>query len=471
MNKVEVVKFIEENKDIFFEISDQIWSYAEIAFHEYKSSEKLSSALEVFGFEVERNIAGIPTAFKGIFGSGNPVIGILGEFDALPNLSQKENLTTKEEEVSGANGHGCGHNLFGSGSLAAAVGIKEYIRQNNISGTVVYFGCPAEESGSGKAFMAREGAFDGLDVALAWHPGNANYVLGSSMLANYQVDYHFKGIASHAAASPHLGRSALDAVELMNVGCNYLREHVIPEARFHYAVLDTGGSLPNVVQPHATVTYLIRAPKNSQVEEIYERINKVARGAALMTETEVEIELNRACSNIVNNRTLERQIQKNLEELDLISYTEEEKNIAKTFNDTVKIKSPITPFPVGEEFEKSIKDEELVSEIVPYTPLDLAMPGSSDVGDVSWNTPTAQAFITCFAKDTPGHSWQLVAQGKNSTAHKGLIYAGQVLASTAIDLFENPEILSKAKSEFKEKLNGEVYKPAISKNIKPPIED
>ena len=315
MEKSKVFEIITSKKTMLNNLADDIWEYAETAFAEFKSAEALAKTLEDEGFSVTREVADIPTAFSASFGSGKPIIGILGEFDALSNLSQVANTTEKTPLIQGKAGHGCGHHLLGVGSLAAAIAVKEYLTQTGKSGTVIYYGCPGEEGGSGKAFMARDGVFDELDVAFCWHPSDANGIMAGSSLANIQVSYKFKGIAAHAAACPHLGRSALDAVELMNVGVNFLREHIIPEARVHYAITNTGGYSPNVVQPEAEVLYLIRAPKNQGAQEIYERVNKIAKGAALMTETELEIDFVKACSNLVPNTTLEKVLHKNMQEL------------------------------------------------------------------------------------------------------------------------------------------------------------
>ncbi|MDF2936651.1 MAG: aminobenzoyl-glutamate utilization protein [Paenibacillaceae bacterium] len=273
-------------------LSDRIWELAETKFEEFASAELLASRLEQEGFAVEQGIGGLPTAFMASYSNspdGGPVIALLGEYDALPGLSQCDGLTVRQAVERGGNGHGCGHHLLGTGSLAAAVILKAVMEKEGLAGTIRYYGCPAEEGGSGKTFLVREKAFQGVDAALTWHPGYGNAVVSHTSSANYQVRYRFSGISSHAAASPHTGRSALDAVELMNVGANYLREHVGKDVQFHYAVTDTGGFSPNVVQATAEVVYLIRAPDVRQVEEVYTRINDTAKGAALMTGTEVEV--------------------------------------------------------------------------------------------------------------------------------------------------------------------------------------
>ena len=278
---------------------------------------------------------GIDTAFTASFGSGRPVIGFLGEFDALAGLSQEAGRVEKAALQPGGNGHGCGHNLLGVAAAAAAAAVKEYLEKTGQPGTVIFFGCPGEEGGSGKAFMAREGAFDGLDFAVTWHPSDVNSVRTGSSLANFQVLFQFEGVSAHAAGCPEMGRSALDAVELMNVGSNYLREHIIQEARLHYAVLDTGGYSPNVVQNHAGVLYLIRAPRIGQAKEIYDRVVDVARGAALMTGTQMHYELIKSCANVVPNRVMEQVMYEAMRDVPLPVYTEAEYENAGAFAGTV----------------------------------------------------------------------------------------------------------------------------------------
>ncbi|MBQ2250486.1 MAG: amidohydrolase, partial [Lachnospiraceae bacterium] len=316
------------------EASDIIWDCAETAFLEIKSMKVLCDLLRKEGFEVEEGIADVPTAFKGTFGSGKPVIGFLGEYDALSGLNQVAGIAEKQAFNSGAPGHGCGHNMLGTAALSAAMGVKKYLQETGKSGTVIFFGCPGEEGGSGKAFMAKGGAFEGLDAAITWHPGDNNRADTGSSLANYQVAYKFYGTSAHAGGAPHLGRSALDALELMNMGVQFLREHVIPEARIHYAITNTGGYSPNVVQPYAEVLYLIRAPRNAQVEEIYQRVNKIAEGAAHMTETRVEIDFVKGCSNLISNKVIAKKLWENLHEIGSPEYTEEEMALAKAIHES-----------------------------------------------------------------------------------------------------------------------------------------
>lgn len=468
-----IIEIIESKKDKLTAVSDCIWDNPETAFTEYESVKALCNLLKEEGFTIEEGVAGVKTAFTGKFGSGKPVIGILGEFDALSGLSQISGCAEKKALTAGANGHGCGHHLLGTAGIAAAIAIKDYLESTGKEGTVIFFGCPGEEGGSGKAFMAREGVFDVLDCALSWHPSDATNAWSGSTLANVQVAYKFKGIAAHAAAVPHLGRSALDAVELMNVGVNYLREHVIPEARMHYAVTNTGGFSPNVVQAEAEVLYLIRAPKNAQVQEIYKRINKIAQGAALMTETDMEIDFIKACSNIIPNNVLERVLDEKLREIPHPAYTEEEIALAEKFRATSPAKgSTVNGFAdkvTGAENKKemlALADKALLDVVMPYIPSEAALAGSSDVGDASWVCPTAQINVACYAADTPGHSWQLVAQGKQGPAHKGMLYAGKVMAAAAIKLMENPELIQQAKEEHKMRV-GEGYVCPIPKGVQP----
>ncbi|WP_188067129.1 M20 family metallopeptidase [Brevibacillus brevis] len=463
MHTKRIAEMIEKKRDAFIKVSDQIWAFAETRFEEYQSAELLAQTLEGEGFKVERGVGGIKTAFIGSFGSGNPVVAILGEFDALSGMSQKKGQTKEEPLVAGANGHGCGHNLLGTASLAAAIAVKEYMEENNMKGTVRYYGCPGEEGGSGKAFMARAGLFDDVDFALCWHPMGYNSIMSTDSLANYQIYFKFKGKSAHAAASPHLGRSALDAVELMNVGVNYLREHIIPEARVHYAITNSGGLSPNVVQPKAEVLYLIRAPKVDQVQEIYERVCKIAQGAALMTETDVEIVFDKACSNLVQNKLLEEVMYKNFQELGVPMQDEAELQLAKEMRATLSKQELAT----SEKQSSDMPAPDMVTWLNPYDGSKIPLNGSTDVGDVSWITPTAQCTTACYVNGSTLHSWQWVSFGATSMAHKGMLHAGKVMASTAIDMLKKPELIEQAKAELKQRLGGQTYVCPIPEGVKP----
>ncbi len=404
-SKRKAAQYIDDHKKDFAHLSDQIWTFSETRFEEVRSANVLCDTLKKEAFEIESGIGGMPTAFIASYGSGSPVIGILAEYDALSGLSQKAGHGDKCPVEEGGNGHGCGHNLLGVGSLAAAVAVKNHLEMNKGSGTIRLYGCPAEEGGSGKVYMVRAGAFDDVDIALSWHPFAQNAVWSVSSLANYQVYFRFHGKSAHAAASPHLGRSALDAVELMNVGVNYMREHVVPEARIHYAVTNTGGTAPNVVQAEAEVLYLMRAPELNQVQDIYERVCDIARGAALMTQTRCEIVFDKACSNVVLNDTLNRVLYENLKKVGPATITTEDEayanKITKTLSPSdlateenmVKMYAPQQ----GYKVVKALRGKVLSDQIIPYEGTAGVLPGSTDVGDVSWVVPTAQIITSCYA--------------------------------------------------------------------------
>jgi aminobenzoyl-glutamate utilization protein B len=472
---MDTFKFVEnilnEKEAFLVDVSKQVWENPETRFEEYTSAKILMDALKEEGFNVTENLGGIKTAFKGSFGSGSPVIGVLGEFDALSGLSQEGGIAEHHPIVPNGNGHGCGHNLLGTGALAAAISIKEYMEENNLSGIIEYYGCPGEEGGSGKTFMARENVFDGLDVALTWHPSPTNSIMSKSSLANYQVKFKFKGISSHAAASPHLGRSALDAVELMSSGVNYLREHIIPEARIHYAVTNAGGHSPNVVQSDAEVLYLIRSPQLKDVESIYKRVCKVAKGAAMMTETNVTIEIDKACSNYVPNRALEAVMYEQLKKCGNIEYSEEEKSYAKEIWNSLNQQQKEDALPSVENFgaedSHKLQDKYLSDVIHEYVPNDMAMPGSTDVSDVSWNAPTAQCSAATCAMGTPFHSWQMVAQGVTSVANKGMLRAGKVMGLTGIEILNHPEKLEEIKREHTNNFKDRPYHCPIPDEVSP----
>jgi aminobenzoyl-glutamate utilization protein B len=468
-----IEQIIENKRDTLIRISDRIWECAETRFEEYQSAELLCQALEEEGFDVERGVGGIQTAFIGSYGFGKPVIGILGEFDALSGLSQKKHSSMKEHVKERGNGHGCGHNLFGTSVLASVIAVKEYMTEHNLNGTIRYYGCPGEEGGSGKTFMVREGLFDDVDCSLTWHPGSFAGMFSSTTLANFQVYFRFKGVASHAANSPHLGRSALDAVELMNVGVNYLREHIIPEARVHYSIVNSGGLSPNVVQAEAEVLYLIRAPQLADVKAIYERVYNIAKGAALMTETEVEVRFDKACSNYIPNSVLGTIMYENLKRFPLPTYNDTERQFATEMMN--KITDDDVQSTIGEIkrlykkklVSKEMKETLILDQVLPNKESNEILFGSTDVGDVSWITPTAQFWGPCFVFGTPLHSWQLVSQGATSIAHKGMLYAGKVLAGTAIDLFTYPELIEQAKGEFHEKRESTQYECPIPSGVNP----
>jgi len=409
-------------------------------------------------------VADIPTALIASYGTGSPVIAILGEYDALPGLSQEKALAEKKPIKKGASGHGCGHNSLGVGALAACFGVKKFLEENPVSGTVKFFGCPAEEAGDGKLFMIRAGLFDQVDAAVTWHSGTINSVVSTPTMAVMTAYFRFTGKSAHAAFDPYSGRSALDAVELMNVGANYLREHIIPDSRIHYAITNPGGTAPNVVQAEAEAYYLVRAPTLSLAQGIYDRVCDVARGAALMTGTRLDISYQGGVSNYLPNAVLNQVLYKNMEEIGPPKFDQADIAFAK------EITKSLTPDDLKTELDQLIRrgmsrneagrqmaGKVLADFIVPYKPLDAVHPGSSDMGDVSLVVPT-----TCFngatlALGTPGHSWQTVSQSASSIAHKGVIAAGQYMAATAIDLFNDPETVEKAKVQHQEDMAGETY--------------
>ncbi len=473
--KERICEIIDQKSQVFTKVSDDIWGYAETRFSLPKSADALCAALKTEGFSVQRGLGGMSDAFVAEYGSGKPVIGILGEYDALPTLNQKADIPHKEASETGKPGHGCGHNLLGAGALAAAVGIKDCMKEAGLTGTIRYFGCPAEESGSGKAFMARAGVFDGMDGILTWHPMTETTIWGTSSLANYQVYFTFNGVSSHAAAAPEMGRSALDAAELMNIGVNFLREHIVQEARIHYAYLDAGGEFPNVVQSTAKMLYFVRAPRSSQVREIFNRVLDVAEGAAKMTGTQMEMEFDSACSEYIVNERLAKAMYSNMERLGKIPFDREDMEYAKQFSDKldepsrVSFHNKIRKWFAGKDASavEALCKLPIMDELVPYSLTDAAIPGSTDVGDASWQAPTVQLMTSCFPAGTVSHSWQFVACGKSPMAHKAMLYAGKVMAMTALDMLTEPSLLTQARQEYEQRLGSERYISAIPKQITP----
>ncbi|MGG5342659.1 aminobenzoyl-glutamate utilization protein B [Enterococcus sp. AZ020] len=472
--KQKITELIDAKKEQFTAAADQIWGTPETRFATAESVKPFLEILEKEGFAVETGLANMEHSFVATYGSGNPVIGILAEYDALGNLSQVADLGEQKAEHEGGNGHGCGHNLLGTGALAGAVGIKDLMEQEELTGTIKLFGCPAEESGYGKAFMARDGVFDCLDVALAWHPMDTSMAWGLSSLAVYQIYYNFKGRSAHAAAAPEQGRSALDAAELMNIGVQFLREHIIDEGRVHYAFMDAGGESANVVQPTASLYYFIRAPKLDQAEAIYKRVNKIAEGAALMTETELEIVFDSACANYLPNQEMTTAMYENLKEFGDLNLTKEDQEYSQRYYDSLDDATKAGLITRARQMNPTASEEEIqrlgtlpvLDQIGPLA-FSNATSGSTDVGDVSWVCPTAQVLIGCEPQGTPPHSWQWVANGKSSVAHKGLLAAGKTIATTAYDLLTNPELVEKAKAEHQVTVGGQKYQSAIPADVMP----
>ena len=455
MDKQGVIKYLEERASDFYALSDKIWGNAEIRFKEKESVKDYVSFLEKEGFSVTVGLAGLKTAFSATWGSGKPVIGFLGEYDALPGLSQKAGVAEKSPIEENGNGHGCGHNLLGVVALMGAVGYKHFLESEGKSGTVIYFGCPAEEGGSGKTFMAREGCFNQLDAALSWHPADINMMPPGPVLANDSIRYSFQGKASHAAAAPEAGRSALDALELMNIGVQFLREHMPSSARIHYAITDTGGISPNIVQSHASALYQIRAPYAPELASLYERVNNIAKGAALMTDTQVEIKFLKGTSNTLLIPALDELMYRNMCEIP--NPVSGAKDMDFAFEIVKTQKDPAT-----------IGDSAFDIKPKPWNKAgNIPLPGSSDVGDVSWVCPVTQCGTSTWPKGTAAHSWQAVACGKSDFAHRGMLYAGEIIAATAVDIYQNPEVIETAWKQLREKTGGLPYNCPIPKEITP----
>ncbi len=443
ITKQAIMASVEKHEANLIKISDEIWALAETAFEETKSSKILADYAEKQGFKVERGVAGIPTAFVATYGSGSPVISVLGEFDALPGLSQKVQ-PTKNPLKDGDAGHGCGHNLFGAASLGAAIAVKELIESGKIKGTVKFFGTPSEEKYFGKIWMVREGLWNDVDVNVSWHPAAEMKADVQSSLALVDFKVEFYGQAAHASADPWNGRSASDALELYTTGINYYREHVKPTVRMHYHIQD-GGQVVNVVPDYARLWMRVRDNKRSGLMPVYERVMKMAEGAAIMANVDYKVSLISGIYEVLINREGGKIMQANLDLLGSIKYTEEEIAFAKKIQETTGKEQ------VG--MDSDIKPLEETKENPGG--------GSTDVGDVSWNVPNINLSVTTAPKDTPWHSWAVVACGGMSIGHKGMNYASKAMAMTMVDLFENPELVEKVKAEYLERKGNEVYKSNI----------
>ncbi len=449
-NKKAAIASVEKHKAALIQLSDSIWSLAEEAFQEDISSKLLADYAEKNGFSVERGVAGMPTAFVASYGSGKPVISVLGEFDALPGISQKAQ-PTKEPLNEGAGGHGCGHNLFGAGSLGAAIAAKELIEQGKLKGTIKFFGTPSEEKYFGKIWMVRDGLWNDVDVNLSWHPSASTKADVQSSLALVDFKVEFYGQAAHASADPWNGRSASDALELYTTGINYYREHVKPTVRIHYHIQD-GGQVVNVVPDYSKLWVRVRDTKRSGMMPVYEQVQKMAEGAAIMANVEYKISLISGIYEVLVNRSGGEIMQKNLELLGPITYTEEETAFGKKIQEVTKkeqlgMDSAIHPLEATKEHPGG---------------------GSTDVGDVSWNVANINLGVTTAPKDTPWHSWAVVACGGMSIGHKGMAYAAKAMGMTMVDLFENPKLVAKVKAEYLERKGNEVYE-AIVPEGPPPI--
>lgn len=452
-SKTDVIAAIDAQRATYEKLALDIWNYAEVGYQEVKSSAALQEQLAKAGFTVQAGVAGIPTAFSASFGSGSPVIAILGEFDALPGVSQDAVPEKKERPGVGA-GHACGHHLFGAGSAAAAVAVKDWLQASGRSGTVRFYGTPAEEGGSGKVYFVREGLFNDVDIVLHWHAGDRNAVRLSSSLANKSGKFRFRGSSSHASAAPERGRSALDGVEGMNHMVNMLREHVPDSTRIHY-VITRGGEAPNVVPAFAEVYYYVRSPSREVVEDVWSRVEKAAQGAALGTGTTVDSEVIGGVYELLPNEALARAMHANLLAVGGVTYTEAEKEFAAKIGRTLYGK------PVAVE---------TAATVLPFDPKSASSGGgSTDVGDVSWAAPTVGLNAATWVPGTPAHSWQAVAAGGTTIGLKGMTVAAKTIALTAIDLFTTPELVAKAKEEFQQRRGRDFkYSPLLG-NRAPPL--
>ncbi len=460
--------WIDDNKEHLIEISDKIWELAELGLIEFKSSALLAAELKKHGFRVVRGVAGMPTAFVASWGKGKPVVGFLGEYDALPGLSQKD-IPREEPIESGKPGHGCGHNIYGTSAMAAAIAVKKVMEKSGLRGTIKFFGCPAEENYSGKVYMVQDGCFKYVDAVLGHHPGSMNAASLRSSLSIVSARFHFYGKAAHAGGAPEQGRSALDAVELMNVGVNFLREHVIQDARIHY-IVEKGGFQPNIVPPYARSWYYVRAPERHEVEYIYDWIVDIAKGAAMMTRTELKIEVEAGIYNVVPNRTIAEVVVKNMREIGLPKYNREELRFAAAIAKTIPREAKITQLkntkrPGWERLVDKLMDDEVPD---PWGDGEY-MHGSTDVADVSWQAPTVEFYTATWALGTPGHSWQNVAQSRAGVGHKSLIFSAKVMAGTAIDLLTDGKIVRKANEEHRRRIGDKKYKSPIPAGSKPPL--
>ena len=458
-SKKAALSYIGEQAARFEELADRIWDNPELSLKEVKSAALYCETLRELGFTVSEKLCGIDTAFCGSYGSGAPVIGILGEFDALSGLSQAAGECAPRPLVEGGSGHGCGHNLLGAGSLAAAAAVKRYLELSGRPGTVVFYGCPGEEGGSGKAYMARAGLWKRLDAALSWHPDEINEVRTGTNNSCIQVLYRFSGVAAHAAGEPYNGRSALDAVELMNIGVQFLREHMTEDCRIHYAITDAGGVSPNVVQAKAAVLYMVRANRVADSVALQARVDDIARGAALMTGTDFERIFIDGTAELLPNYTLEKLLYSQMEELGVPHPDEKELAFAEALRKSfpprrgVPGAGPRADAAIAEKVRALTDDgrRAINDFLLPPFHGTVFCPGSTDVGDVSWLTPTAQISTAAWPAGTPGHSWQVVACGKSSQAHRAMRYAAEVLAAAAIELINDGALLRAAREEFAEK--------------------
>jgi aminobenzoyl-glutamate utilization protein B len=468
MSKDTVFDRINEDEPRLMRIAQDLWENPELGLHEKKSAARLIETLSAEGFDTEQGVGGMPTAFVATYGNDDPMIGILGEYDALPGLSQ--NVTAEKDPIeAGGPGHGCGHNLFGTAGVGAVVALKEAIEAGEIDGTVVFYGCPAEETLVGKTYMARAGVFDDLDAALTWHPGGLSTPrMGSSNALN-SLMFTFEGVSAHAAGSPESGRSALDAVEMMNTGVEYMREHISDDARMHYVITE-GGKAPNVIPAEATVWYFVRAPERAEVERNTEWLRDIAEAATMITQTDVSERFLTGCYDYRANETVTDSILENMREIGPIDYDKADYDFAADLRATVpedQIDSQLSDVP--DELYDEIRDEVLYPEPVEAYDHEQQSHGSTEVGDVSWITPTGQFRGATWPVGTPGHSWQVVA-ANGDFGQKGVTFAAKVLAGTAYDLLADEGLIDAARNEFNDEIGADAYETPLPPEVEPPAD-
>lgn len=464
-NKQDIADWLDEHEMRFTCMSDEIWDNPELQFLEFKASKLQADFLANEGFRITWDIGGLSTAFCAEWGAGKPVIAFAGEYDALPGLSQKDQ--NEPDPISaGEPGHGCGHNLLGTGCLAAALAFKNWLESAGHAGTVRYYGCPAEEGGSGKVFMGRAGAFDDLDATFNWHPWYINSAMKGSLLSVNRYYFRFHGKTAHAAADPHSGRSALDALELMNIGVNYLREHVTDDVRLHYAIL-SGGLAPNVVPDYAESYYYVRANEPDTLEDVSQRVIRIAKGAAMMTDTEVEIVYKSGSTRVLSNEVLADLQYDIMREMGGIKFTNEEQAYAAAINrhfGDANIKTLVDRYGV----DPNTAEQALIGDVLPSRDKGCVSPGSSDMGDMSWFAPCSMLQTATWASRAAAHSWAVVASGRNSIGHKGMMYAAKVMSLSAAELVLSPEILERAQTEFRAVIEKTPYKCPIPDDVPAP---
>jgi aminobenzoyl-glutamate utilization protein B len=464
-SKRDVLQWLEENRGRFIALAEEIWADPELAFHEFHASRLQARLAEAEGMAITWDLAGMNTAFLAEWGSGTPIIGFAGEYDALPGMSQSKR-PTPEPLVEGGPGHGCGHNLLGTGCLAAAVAMKHWLEATGTPGTVRYYGCPAEEAGGGKAFMARDGLFDDLDAAFNYHPLVANAASKGSTLGVAELKFRFHGVPAHAAAAPDQGRSALDAVELMNVGVNYLREHMPLAARVHYVITE-GGEAPNIVPRMAEVWYFVRAPRPEQVEQVTNRVRRIAEGAALMTETRVEEEFVGFNAGVLNNHALADLQYTAMEFIGPIDFGDEERALAAQINAAYDPSSAAQNLAMH-GLPADIGDAALLAENYAAEDEGVVLPASTDVGDLSRCAPLSMLSAACWPVRVPAHTWGAVVASGHAIGHKGMLHAAKVMALAAMELYGSPAQLERVRAEFEKATGGRPYRSLLPEGVRPP---